>query len=762
MNITRRKASQISVAKLFNTANKSNQNQKQIQNQRLLKTPISDFESLYKEHISQNINKFATIYKIIFSSLTPQNDLDNLDTIPNYLNFRFSFWDNVNYYTEAGTLSKPLDYKANFLSTSPDLPIFKNNNEFSISLTFDPSNYFFIDYKKFIYYLFTRELFIEIYDCEKRMPYAFCKIPLKKFLRKNGEISGNIFANLYDNFTYKSRGKLLVKIKSEELRTLKDFNPVVHSRKLELFNSKTNEFPPVDNNKKIVTISAAKYKKIVNDKNFSISKIYNFNSSNTSKMLKNKRKSIFEKNLCLTLIQGEPHYFNYLLTNDTNEIQIYHIGISSNGIISLIYDRKEYEFITILKGLQIPYDYHSISKDGTVIIQPNQSLPIIIKCLSYNSFLGNEQNFMTKHSIMVYDNKNVPKFYLNIEIFKVFPIIDFEFYYNIPENKSQKIKFINPCKESIIKSNELLKNFIYLNTVDNEKNGIENIEIQLDQKTHEFFFEFNNNFNLGENQFKLPNENEKINLYGFYGKNINKLNTLNINGNNNLINKQRLLFFYKDMFKSQLLTTFRFIINAYECINFAYDLGVLYKKHLNLSLSIPTKKKLKFYSSNENLLFFDDKYKNDGLEIESNKSYEINFNIRIKQEGYHEILINCVDVNSNEVAKTWLIQATMNKSNISRIVKVDYKIDLSTELAAQISFQSPLNIDSVLYFTSSQKTVIELPESQIEFKAKETKNISINIRQKLIPGFYKEYVFITDENELFYESIQFDVNYFKE
>ena len=54
-------------------------------------------------------------------------------------------------------------------------------------------------------------------------------------------------------------------------------------------------------------------------------------------------------------------------------------------------------------------------------------------------------------------------------------------------------------------------------------------------------------------------------------------------------------------------------------------------------------------------------------------------NVPKSQVGFIKgFIIPTFDIINNEVAKSWLIKATMNKTNISRIFKVDYKIDLST------------------------------------------------------------------------------------
>ena len=55
--------------------------------------------------------------------------------------------------------------------------------------------------------------------------------------------------------------------------------------------------------------------------------------------------------------------------------------------------------------------------------------------------------------------------------------------------------------------------------------------------------------------------------------------------------------------------------------------------------------------------------------------------------------------------------------------------------------------------------MIDIPNNQINFNSKEKKNIIINIRKILIPQKITAYIFITDENNIFHQVIQININY---
>ena len=185
--------------------------------------------------------------------------------------------------------------------------------------------------------------------------------------------------------------------------------------------------------------------------------------------------------------------------NDENKYEK-NINFKDNTV-SLVTDSKEYEYITKLKGLKIPngQDYKCIDKDGHVVLEKHHSIPLLFKCLSYKCLNGYDDNNQSKYSIFIYNQNNIPQYFINVNIIKVFPIIDFEFYFNVEEKKLSQIKFYNPFKNDTSKSQKLLRTHHFINSID--KNS--DIYIKLDPLTNDFFFNFNNITNLADNQINL-------------------------------------------------------------------------------------------------------------------------------------------------------------------------------------------------------------------------------------------------------------------
>ena len=122
--------------------------------------------------------------------------------------------------------------------------------------------------------------------------------------------------------------------------------------------------------------------------------------------------------------------------------------------------------------------------------------------------------------------------------------------------------------------------------------------------------------NLADNQINL-NSIEAKNIYQ------NKYNDLS------LYNNRRLLFLYKDIYRVQLLATFRFLINSYDCINICTDLGV--KKNYKLLLPIvDSPRTIRIYSSNEDILYLQGRYKENIIMIQ-NMRYEVEYTVFSKK-----------------------------------------------------------------------------------------------------------------------------------
>ena len=464
----------------------------------------------------------------------------------------------------------------------------------------------------------------------------------------------------------------------------------------------------------------------------------NLNYANYIKSINKQKvieKAINESNkniLSLALIQGQPHYFNYIITNKKPIEELYHVVVSQTrkkkkmindneeNVVSLITNPEEFEYITKKYNLKIPEDYNFISDDYQITLKPNQSVPLLVKILCYDNITGYDDNINNKYSIFVSNEKNIPLYYMNIEITNVFPVIDFEFYHNVPQKKLSLIKFINPFKFNNEKTQRLLNYYTFINDGSSS-------EIKLDSTTNNFYFKYNDNTD--------NNSNNQENI---------------INPNN------RLLFFYLDKYKSELFTTFKFNIKSYETIHLSTDIGIRSKNILNIPPS-SISRTIQFYSSDPDTLYFDDKYK-ELIILIPNYPYTIEYIIYPKENKNYEILVNCVDISTNEVIKNFLIKTNPNKPAVYHILNINAQCNDETILKFQ--FQNPLSQWAILKFDSSNKKIVVLDNDLIQFNPDENKYVSFRLLKQGNPGKAEAYIFVSDNEELFNQAILLDINYY--
>ena len=210
---------------------------------------ISLLSYVYEEYSTHD--NLGDTFSINFISFKPIKNIESLNNIPNKIFFKFSFWDFEEFSTAPAIITKPSELKASYLSTPPSFFIYKSkeenqpmqlNEEMKISITYDPSIENYIEYKNFLNYLLIRDLFIQIFDYEKQMPYGYIQIPLKNFIRhKKKSVLKNFSVNVYDNFNYEKKGEIELCLKSNEIKTIKDFNLEEQQEKFNVFYSQ-NQF----------------------------------------------------------------------------------------------------------------------------------------------------------------------------------------------------------------------------------------------------------------------------------------------------------------------------------------------------------------------------------------------------------------------------------------------------------------------------------------------------------------------------------------
>ena len=768
--------------------------------------------NLMKELESQNLGNLLTFQ---FLSFKPSKLFyKQLNNIPKKIQFKTNFFNQRNLQTPVCDITLPEN------SSSDDLYYFgspliltKENlglntvssddsqKEIKLNIKYDPSVDKSIDFRDFVKFLTTKYLVVEIIDVEKKFSVGIFKVPLSDLLRKGKDkiYLTKEFPIYDDDFIIK--GYIQMLLQSIELSTM---NPFSYNRNLyRNVDSKSNR----DNMKKKKKVCAQKinlnnYKNVINlnqpslrnenymkfntdleiKKKIQVTRFLNSTGEGGAlsnqlngmtieelKLLELKQKQMLEEKLDQTrairetmkpnilkrvtqdmykstfdisLIMGQPLYFNYSIFNESNSEELYHIVIdkvmsgeainntllndnnSSNTYVnqsnelykefavSIVNNPEEWARIVNMEGLKSPNEYNIFSNDLYFPIQPNETLPILIKLLSYReSFREDEYN------LYIYKKDGRPIFLLNIKIKSIFPIYDHIFHYHLPCNTYQKIILVNPFKSSIKKTMEILN---YYQSTD--------IKVKLEQEQNkEFYF--------------MYNTNEEGFVHEF------------------------ILFLYSDEFKNNLYLSWKFEINCHEESildgilgkKTVYSLYINYIEKNNLSAnSLENKLSLQLFTDRPEVIQFPKGYEIP-FDLIQNSTAEAKYILYPKNKVRNSALINCVNINTRELYKSWLIKFSSGKPTISATQNIECYVGSQTNIKYECV--NPIDKWVMLRFESSDDNLMYVVDNVMSFNGKETKYINIIIPRQINKRKYDALLFISDENEEYSKTILFQINF---
>ena len=759
--------------------------------------------NLQKELESQNFGNYLTFQ---FLSFKPSKlFFKQLENIPKKIQFKTNIFNQRYLETCVCNVTLPENSSPdNLYYFGSPLILVKENiglntissddsqKEIKLSIKYDPSVDKSIDFRDFVKFLTTRYLVVEIIDVEKKFCVGIFKIPLNDLLRKEKE---KVFLTkelpIYDD-DFVLKGYIQMLLQNTKINTL---NPFLYNRSLyRKIDARSNR-----NNKKkkkkvcAATINLTNYRNMVNlnqnisennenymkfktdleiKKKIQVTRFLNATGMGETKNrlngmsreelklreLKQKQlleeklnqtktirdhmkpdilsrvtQDIFKSEFEITLIQGQPFYLNYSIFNDSDSEELFHIVINKvnnskddtyennnsnfnneiykeGNIITIINNPEEWARIVNIERLEPPNDYNVFSKDLYFSIQKNERIPILIKLLSYR-----EHSKEDEFNVYIYKNDGRPYFLLNIKIKSIFPIYDHIFHYHLPCNTYQKILLVNPFKSSQKKTMEILN---YYQSTD--------IQVNLAQEaTKEFSFMFNTN--------------EEGFIHEF------------------------ILFLYSDEFKNNLYLTWKFEIHSHEIVILNGNLGKkmvnpLYINYIekNNANSLDSKLSLQLFTDRPEVIYFPKGY-DTPFDLIQNSTAESKFILYPKNKNRNSAIINCVNVNTRELYKSWLIQYTSGKATISSSQNIECYVGSQTNIKYECV--NPIDKWVMLRFESSDDNLLYVVDSVIPFNGKETKYINIIIPSQITKRKFEVLLFISDEKEEYSKTVQFLINF---
>ena len=423
----------------------------------------------------------------------------------------------------------------------------------------------------------------------------------------------------------------------------------------------------------------------------------------------------------ITLISGQPVYFNYSVFNDSSLDELCHISIDKvthnkkdnnnfnikkNKIVDVISTPIEWRTIVEKEKLKKPNSYEAISDQLDMIIKPGETIPLVIKLLSY---IENREE--ENYGVTIHKKNGQPLYYLSINIKRVFPIYDHIFHYYFPlDNSQKKVILRNPFGH--IKTMKMLNNVLITD---------KNITLGLDEDTHDFYFMI---------------EQEQGDF---------------------------VIFFYSDEERTKLYLTWKFEIDWLETDIRKVIRGKKEPSTLYISNNPEINKEASYAGSNITLQLFTNYpdviiFPHDSrnpFTVKPNTTEVKKYMIYSRRDEENSAIINCVNVYTRNIYKSWLIKYEIDWPHIDESETVECIIGNKNEFTYR--YKNPMSKFMVLTFYSGNEDIFEVFDRVVTFNGEESKDIKFQIHDKGIQGKEEVLLFVSDDNEDFCRTILFKI-----
>lgn len=449
-----------------------------------------------------------------------------------------------------------------------------------------------------------------------------------------------------------------------------------------------------------------------------------------SKVSQESHKNVFN----ISLILGQPIFFNYSVFNDSEGEELYHIVIEKiktnkknnnsfseryinqgkNRIVDVLHVPQEWSTIVEKEKLIKPNSYNVISDELYMQIKPGETIPLVIKLLSFTE--NKEEDY---YSICIHKRNGQPLYFLNINIKRVFPIYDHIFHYDFPcDNKSQKGILINPFKNSKTKTMEILQN-MYIS--DNS------IHLALENDTHNFSF----------------------NLLQY----------------NNIYQHDFIIFLYSDEARTKLYLTWKVEVDWKEVLEINGTLGLKTASLLLINYDSELYKESTYVGNNMTLQLFTDQPET----IIFPQGFDTPFTLFPKTQAKSKFIlypkskngnlakINCVNIYTRELYKSWLIKYGVDYPKIDETEQVNCII--GSQNIINYKCTNPIGKWTILMFYSADDEIMEVIDRVNSFNIGETKQIKLLIHERGTICREEVLLFISDNNDEYCKTLLFIINF---
>jgi nephrocystin-4 len=172
-----------------------------------------------------------------------------------------------------------------------------------------------------------------------------------------------------------------------------------------------------------------------------------------------------------------------------------------------------------------------------------------------------------------------------------------------------------------------------------------------------------------------------------------------------------------------------------------------------LTMEGDKKRQVILYSGNQRIVETSGEVQN----IYPNTHNVLNVSVRTFERDYKKVRINCVDANTKELIKSWLMLVESEEPKVTQ--SHDVKLILDRGINREIDFENKLNKEAIFEFASTRPDLCRPIQSHVRVGPRMIKRIEFFFPPKRVKGKDDCLIFINDEEYNFYECFRFKLSY---
>ncbi|KAM3132665.1 hypothetical protein pb186bvf_015210 [Paramecium bursaria] len=651
--------------------------------------------------------------------------------LPTRIYFKINFFDFPIYDTERMLYENGLDKKqfTNTLNQGQPLIYIRESFIQNGSGHKEPVLQFEVDqtqfnfsgaYKFFCDYLYHKSVTIEMWDADSQMLFGTMKIPMRQLMRQNKGTSCimkkvDIIAPEFKRI----KGEIQVIIKNIGQRkdtTVESFSKDAKNiKKTKVVSSKPINVSIIQSTKNLESMVEKDENQRIKERirrfkqdQFNTSAPVTSNNINEINRFKDIKKNAFIQSVIQDYVSNEKvihppfgklEIIPYEFRNPYETAQTFNLIITdleqealNINEFSLITNPTEWEYFIGNEGYPRPPDVKMIKPNGkmhNILLDGKQAITLLFKFITLREVDPNMNTLDENRQI----NENTKRFCYprKVAIFvnttdgrnegglrvKIYPrpnIVDFIYRFFERDNRNVQITF--PAMYSYTLPTQTKRPRLYCNNQQVTCDWLNDFEIRLGLRMPEV------------------------------GKNLD-FNVL----------------VYSDPYQRDLVSNWQVLINSLAGVQIEVPLGQVNTSKLTVNVEVATQ--VRFFSSHPLTLWFPKPF-DQAYTLQQGRINIATFCVRLLTEYTQKVLITCVDVNSDRLVRSWIVNVIPTVPPVSQVFDIKW-VDLTKFFL--VNYTNKLTNEVNLVFIPSNAEILDIKQTKILFKPQETREIKFQVRR---------------------------------